>query len=89
MTRIAIEIEALPCTHPNARDYYHEGDSYPRSYRCPDCGSMFPTVGDTDLWAEGVKLSAVRVNGKLYGQIDSGEGNGTDSPGRQDIPTTA
>lgn len=61
--KLSIAMDIEPCKHENSTEGYSREDrGYPDIYKCPDCGSQFPTVGDTDLWGEGIRATNIRVS---------------------------
>lgn len=54
MSRFLLTAEI--CKHLNHTEVFEADKSYPTYYGCIDCGSKFPITGDTDLWADGIKL---------------------------------
>lgn len=56
--RIGLILIAEICKHRNAVETSIDNRAV---YKCPDCGSMFPCIGDTDLWADGIAIAIQKV----------------------------
>lgn len=58
---VTLRVELEICEHKNTIEVYENESSFPNYYKCVDCESKFPTLGDTDLWASGVKIKTADI----------------------------